>query len=286
MEFLVDFKVNVPTGASESEVKDREKAEASATAKVADEGHLVRLWRRTVTSGDRPIVGLFRADSETELDSMIGALPLYEWLDVSVTPLKSHANDPAEATVPSRPDRRTGTSLPDPGFAKVYRLEATLGQPLDIGVPGDVALDRTGAPPERLDLRLCAGRPGFIDVGQDDVHAGPRHGQRRTSTDSARSASDDRNCAFEIHIAVPLQSIGQRGHDLVRNQFERLDVGVVVELEHCPPNAFRLQRTQTVDKVVRCACHPANVPDGIWHLRRVNACQVRDQPPHHFGATV
>src|SRR5882762_7269987 len=40
MEFLVDFKVNVPTGASESEVKDREKAEASATAKLADEGHL------------------------------------------------------------------------------------------------------------------------------------------------------------------------------------------------------------------------------------------------------
>jgi muconolactone delta-isomerase len=137
MEFLVDFKVNVPTGASESEVKDREKAEASATAKLADEGHLVRLWRRTVTSSDRPVVGLFRADSETELDSMIRALPLYEWLDVSVTPLKSHANDPADASVPRRPEPRTSTSLPDPRLTKVYRLEATLGQPLDIGdVPG------------------------------------------------------------------------------------------------------------------------------------------------------
>src|SRR5712691_5371095 len=137
MEFLVDFKVNVPTGASESEVKDREKAEALATAKLADEGHLVRLWRRTVTSGDRPIVGLFRADSETELDGMIGALPLYEWLDVRVTPLKSHANDPADATVQRRPEPRTSTSLPDPRLTKVYRLEATLGQPLDIGdMPG------------------------------------------------------------------------------------------------------------------------------------------------------
>ena len=97
MEFLVDFKVNVPTGASESEVKDREKAEASATAKVADEGHLVRLWRRTVTSGDRPIVGLFRADSETELDSMIGALPLYDWMHISVTALEPHPNDPVVA---------------------------------------------------------------------------------------------------------------------------------------------------------------------------------------------
>jgi len=137
MEFLVDFRVNVPTGTPESEVKDREKAEAFATAKLADEGHLVRLWRRTVTSGDRPIVGLFRADSETELDSMIGAVPLYEWLDVSVTPLKSHANDPADATVPRRPEPRTTTSLPDPRLIKVYRLEATPGQPLDIGdVPG------------------------------------------------------------------------------------------------------------------------------------------------------
>jgi len=144
MEFLVDFKVNVPTGTPESEVEDREKAEASATAKLADEGHLVRLWRRTVTSGDRPIVGLFRADSATELDSIIGALPLHEWLDVNVTPLKSHANDPAEATVPSRPDRRTGTSLPDPGFAKVYRLEATLGQPLDTPPVGGPCLFRCG----------------------------------------------------------------------------------------------------------------------------------------------
>lgn len=137
MEFLVDFKVNVPTGTPESEVKDREKAEASATAKLADEGHLVRLWRRTVTSRDRPIVGLFRADSETELDRMIRALPLHEWLDVSVTPLKSHANDPADATVPRRPERHTNGSLPDPRLTKVFRLEATLGQPLDIGdVPG------------------------------------------------------------------------------------------------------------------------------------------------------
>lgn len=137
MEFLVDFKVNVPTGAPESEVKDREKAEAAATARLADDGHLVRLWRRTVTSSDRPIVGLFRADSETDLDSMIGALPLYEWMDIRVTPLKSHANDPADTTVPRQPEPRKSTSLPDPRLTKVYRMEATLGQPLNVGdVPG------------------------------------------------------------------------------------------------------------------------------------------------------
>ena len=173
MEFLVDFKVNVPTGASESEVKDREKAEAFATAKLADEGHLVRLWRRTVTSVDRPVVGLFRADSETELDSIIGALPLYEWLDVSVTPLKSHANDPADATVPRRPEPRTSTSLPDPRLTKVYRLEATLGQPLDIG---DVAAGHRRIVPltggtftgPKINGQLLAGASADWQIGLPD----------------------------------------------------------------------------------------------------------------------
>jgi muconolactone delta-isomerase len=76
-------------------------------------------WRRTVTSGDHPIVGLFRAESETELDSIIGALPLYEWLEVGVTSLESHANDPADATVPRRHEPRARTSLPYPRLTKV-----------------------------------------------------------------------------------------------------------------------------------------------------------------------
>ena len=45
MEFLVDFTLDVPDGTPESEVSDREKAEASAAAKLADDGHLVRVWK-------------------------------------------------------------------------------------------------------------------------------------------------------------------------------------------------------------------------------------------------
>ena len=93
MEFLVEFEVNVPDGTPESEVKDRENAEASAAAKLVDEGHLVRLWKRPVRPGE--IVGLYRADSETELDGLLGALPLYDWMRVTVTPLEPHPNDPA-----------------------------------------------------------------------------------------------------------------------------------------------------------------------------------------------
>ena len=45
MEFLVEFQFNVPEGTPESEVKQRESAEAAAAADLAREGHLVRLWR-------------------------------------------------------------------------------------------------------------------------------------------------------------------------------------------------------------------------------------------------
>jgi muconolactone D-isomerase len=97
MEFLVEFELTIPDGAPESEVKDRETAEAAAAAKLVDEGHLVRLWRRPVATGEDTIIGLYRADSATELDDLLGALPLYEWMHVAVTPLAPHPNDPAVA---------------------------------------------------------------------------------------------------------------------------------------------------------------------------------------------
>lgn len=45
MEFLVEFELRVPEAARESEVRQRVNAEADASARLAREGHLVRLWR-------------------------------------------------------------------------------------------------------------------------------------------------------------------------------------------------------------------------------------------------
>ena len=56
MEFLVEFEFHVPDGAPASEVSDRETAEASAAAKLADEGHLVRVWKRAVAAGGTKVV--------------------------------------------------------------------------------------------------------------------------------------------------------------------------------------------------------------------------------------
>jgi len=121
MEFLVEFEVHVPAGTPQSDVRDREAAESTAAAKLADEGHLVRLWRRPRLGDGATAVGLYRADSEAHLDALLSDLPLGDWLRVTVTPLESHPNDPPGGT-------STANRLPDPRLTRVFRLEATLGE--------------------------------------------------------------------------------------------------------------------------------------------------------------
>jgi muconolactone delta-isomerase len=94
MEFLVEFQVIVPDGTPEGEVKARERAEASAAARLVNDGHLVRVWKRPVPNAESTILGLYRADSQAQLDGLLCALPLHEWMHVIVTPLEAHPNDP------------------------------------------------------------------------------------------------------------------------------------------------------------------------------------------------
>ena len=134
MDFLVEFEIRVPEGTPEAEVKGREDAEASAAAKLADEGHVLRVWKRPTARGEPTVLGLYRAEDATELDGLLRGLPLYEWMSVAVTPLEHHPNDPAAA--PTTLDSRRpsmSNQLPVPLLTFVYRLEAALGQPLDLG---------------------------------------------------------------------------------------------------------------------------------------------------------
>jgi muconolactone delta-isomerase len=94
MEYLVEFEVEVPDGMSETEVAERKRAEAVAAAGLAAEGHLLRLWRPTAAAGDPAAVGLYAADSRAELDALLSALPLADWMQVTVVPLAPHPNDP------------------------------------------------------------------------------------------------------------------------------------------------------------------------------------------------
>ena len=98
MEFLVEFEVEVPVGMPDAEVEQRQRAESAAAAKLAEDGHLVRLWRRPLAGDGTTAIGLYRAGSEAELDGLLAALPLAGWLRVAVTPLEAHPNDPATAS--------------------------------------------------------------------------------------------------------------------------------------------------------------------------------------------
>ena len=99
MEFLVEFELDIPDRVPESEVDARERAEASAAETLADQEHLVRLWRASVGTGPTTVLGLYRAGSKAELDGLLGALPLYEWMRTSITPLVQHPNDPMRVRV-------------------------------------------------------------------------------------------------------------------------------------------------------------------------------------------
>ena len=98
MEYLVEFEVEVPAGTPDAEVEQRQRAESAAAAKLAEDGHLVRLWRRPLVGDGTTAIGLYRAGSQSELDGLLAALPLADWLGVTVTQLEAHPNDPATAS--------------------------------------------------------------------------------------------------------------------------------------------------------------------------------------------
>jgi muconolactone D-isomerase len=102
IEFLVEFDLQVPAGTPESEVSGRVQAESAAAAKLADEGHLVRLWRWPRTGDGVAAIGLYRAESVAQLDALLAELPLADWLRITVTPLRSHPNDPVRGNVDGR----------------------------------------------------------------------------------------------------------------------------------------------------------------------------------------
>jgi muconolactone delta-isomerase len=68
MDFLVHFEINVPEGTPETDVTARQDAESVVAAKLVDQGHLVRRWKRRVAPGESRPIGLYRAESEGELD--------------------------------------------------------------------------------------------------------------------------------------------------------------------------------------------------------------------------
>jgi muconolactone D-isomerase len=91
MEFLVHIQVSWPDEIDPDEQKRLIAAEGVRARELGGEGRIKRLWR---IPGRWANYGLWDAPDATTLHTAITSLPLYRFLDVTVTPLAQHPNDP------------------------------------------------------------------------------------------------------------------------------------------------------------------------------------------------
>ncbi len=92
MEFLVCIEVGLPPDFDEARKQELTRAEAARARALAEDGTIVRLWR---IPGRWANVGVWNAEDASRLHEAILSLPLFPWLDVTVTPLAMHPSDPS-----------------------------------------------------------------------------------------------------------------------------------------------------------------------------------------------
>jgi muconolactone delta-isomerase len=84
----------VPEGTSEATVDEVRSREAAHSSELAEQGHLIRLWRPPLQPGEWRSIGLFAAADADELERILASMPLRIWRTDEVTPLSPHPSDP------------------------------------------------------------------------------------------------------------------------------------------------------------------------------------------------
>jgi muconolactone D-isomerase len=97
MEYLVDFTITVPDGTTPSELEERKAGEEARVAELAQQGHVLRVWKPLPDDGRWRALGLYRAAGDQELQAILESLPLHLWMEIAISPLAEHPNDPALA---------------------------------------------------------------------------------------------------------------------------------------------------------------------------------------------
>jgi muconolactone D-isomerase len=87
VEFLVAVQTSLPTDMDPSRRADLLAAEAAYARRMIEEGVIARIWR---VPGRTASVGIWTSPDATALHDRISGLPLFPWLDVTVTPLATH----------------------------------------------------------------------------------------------------------------------------------------------------------------------------------------------------
>jgi muconolactone delta-isomerase len=122
MEYLVTMTTHVPDGTPDKDVDDVRAREAVRSRELAAQRHLLRLWRPPLKPGEWRTLGLFAADDDGQLQTVLASMPLRVWRTDEVTPLAPHPNDP-------RPDK----SLKKPGV----EFLTTFVDAVPPGTPGE-----------------------------------------------------------------------------------------------------------------------------------------------------
>lgn len=90
-EFLVNIQFvgveRIPPDARDDLLR-RERARAR---ELAEQGHLVRMWR---VPGRRANWGLWAAENATQLHAILESLPYWPYMQITVHPLARHVVDP------------------------------------------------------------------------------------------------------------------------------------------------------------------------------------------------
>ena len=97
MDYLVEFTITIPDDAPPAEIEERLAGETTRVAELAARGHVVRVWKPLPEDGRQRAIGLYRAASDDELEAILDSLPLHPWMEISVTSLATHPNDPARS---------------------------------------------------------------------------------------------------------------------------------------------------------------------------------------------
>src|SRR3954447_15545262 len=93
MEYLVEMTTRVPAGVSEQSVHDVRAREAAHSRELADHGALLRLFRPPLQPGEWRTFGIFAAQDDGHLESVLASMPLRIWRTDKVPPLAPHPND-------------------------------------------------------------------------------------------------------------------------------------------------------------------------------------------------
>jgi muconolactone delta-isomerase len=123
MEYLVTMTTQVPKGTSDDAVDAIRAKEAVRSRQLAVEGHLRRLWRPPLQPGEWRTVGLFAADTDAELETILSSMPLRVWRTDEPTPLSPHPNDPAMTRAREVP------TLPGAEFLTTFMITIPEGTP-------------------------------------------------------------------------------------------------------------------------------------------------------------